>query len=120
MLAVIRTRYDGDSGYSIRNLKYMRQFAEEYPDFPFVQVPLAQITWYHHNSILPKVKDSALRAFYMTEAAIQGWSRDVMMMQIDDGYYRKALPLPNNFAPTHFPPRDALSARCRRNRRMEL
>ena len=31
------------SGYSIRNLKYMRQFAEEYPDFPFVQVPLAQL-----------------------------------------------------------------------------
>ena len=33
----------GDSGYSVRNLKYMRQFAEEYPDFPFVQVPLAQL-----------------------------------------------------------------------------
>ena len=36
-------RYGNDSGYSIRNLKYMRQFAVEYPDFPFVQVPLAQI-----------------------------------------------------------------------------
>ena len=36
-------RYGNDSGYSIRNLKYMRQFAVEYPDFPFVQVPLAQL-----------------------------------------------------------------------------
>lgn len=32
--------------------------------------------------MLPKIKDLALRAFYMTEAHIQGWSRDIMMMQI--------------------------------------
>lgn len=42
--AGLQKRYGGDSGYSIRNLKYMRQFADEYPDFPFVQVPIAQIT----------------------------------------------------------------------------
>lgn len=41
--ADLQKRYGGDGGYSIRNLKYMRQFAEEYPDFPFVQVPLAQM-----------------------------------------------------------------------------
>jgi len=58
-------RYGNDSGYSIRNLKYMRQFAVEYPDFPFVQVPLAQIIWYHHISMYPKVKDNILRAFYI-------------------------------------------------------
>ena len=109
----LQKRYGGDSGYSIRNLKYMRQFADEYPDFPFVQVPLAQlkekpflqarlakftvsadgefvqvplaqITWYHHISMFPKVKDLVLRAFYMTETHIQGWSRDIMMMQIED------------------------------------
>ena len=39
----LQKRYGGDSGYSIRNLKYMRQFADEYPNFPFVQVPLAQL-----------------------------------------------------------------------------
>ena len=125
----LQKRYGNDSGYSIRNLKYMRQFADEYPDFPFVQVPLAQlqerpylqarlakftvsadgefvqvplaqITWYHHISMLPKVKDLALRAFYMTEAGIQGWSRDIMMMQIEDGYYKKAVALPNKFDTT--------------------
>ena len=41
--ADLLTRYGSDSGYSIRNLQYMRQFAVEYPDFPFVQVPLAQL-----------------------------------------------------------------------------
>ena len=39
----LQKRYGKDSGYSVRNLKYMRQFASEYPDFPFVQVPLAQL-----------------------------------------------------------------------------
>ena len=125
----LQKHYGSDSGYSIRNLKYMRQFAEEYPDFPFVQVPLAQlqekpflqarlakftvsadgefvqvplaqITWYHHISMISKVKDTALRAFYMTEAAIQGWSRDIMLMQIDNGYHTKARALPNNFSTT--------------------
>ena len=93
-------RYGNDSGYSIRNLKYMRQFAVEYPDFPFVQVPLAQITWYHHISMFPKVKDNILRAFYITESALQGWSRDIMLMQIGDGYHKKVKSLPNNFADT--------------------
>ena len=122
-------RYGNDSGYSIRNLKYMRQFAVEYPDFPFVQVPLAQlqdnqvlksrlskftvtadgefvqvplaqITWYHHISMFPKVKDNILRAFYITESALQGWSRDIMLMQIEDGYHKKVKSLPNNFANT--------------------
>ena len=47
--ADLMMRYGSDSGYSIRNLKYMRQFAVEYPDFPFVQVPLAQL---QNNQVL--------------------------------------------------------------------
>ena len=46
-------------GFSSRNLKYMRAFAEAYPDQQFVQEALAQITWYHHITLLDKVKDSA-------------------------------------------------------------
>ena len=33
--------------------------------YPFVQVPLAQIIWYHHISMFPKVKDNILCAFYI-------------------------------------------------------
>ena len=138
--ADLQKRYGSDSGYSSRNLGYMKNFATEYPDFPFlqvplaklrempilqarlanftvsadgnfVQVPLAQITWYHHISMIPKVKDTALRAFYMTEAAIQGWNRDIMLMQIEDGYYKKARPLPNNFGTT-LPPVNSDLARA--------
>lgn len=47
--------------------------------------------------MISKVKTPLLRAFYITETAIQGWNRDIMMMQIEDDYYKKARPLPHNF-----------------------
>ena len=125
----LQKHYGRDSGYSPRNLGYMKQFVSEYPDFPFLQVPLAklqempilqarlakftvsadgefvqvplsQITWYHHISLIPKVKDVALRAFYITESANKGWNRDIMLMQIEDRYHTKAQSLPNNFNST--------------------
>ena len=112
------------------NLKSMRRFAEAYPDFPFLQVPLAkmenipigqvaldqfkeddkgfvqvelaQITWYHHISLLSKVKDIAERAYYITETAQNGWSRDVMLMQIANGYiHAKGHAINNLSKPCH-------------------
>lgn len=117
-------------GYSVRNLKYMRIFAEEYPDFPvwkipistleknqirqvtptelkeaeqFVQVPLAQITWYHHISLISKVKDKIERAFYITETAQNGWSRDIMLLQVESRLYERKGKSINNF-PVTLPP----------------
>ncbi len=121
----LTNRFPNDRGYSVRNLGYMKYFAQEYPDFPilqvplaklkgqairqvslaklgdkeqeFVQVPLAQITWYHHISLLTKVKDDIERAYYITETAHNGWSRDVMMMQINNGYINAQGHAINNF-----------------------
>lgn len=39
----LQKRYGDDSGYSSRNLGYMKNFAKEYPEFPFLQVPLAKL-----------------------------------------------------------------------------
>ena len=36
-------RFPDDRGYSTRNLREMKRFAESYPDFPFVQVSLAKL-----------------------------------------------------------------------------
>ena len=101
-------KFGKDSGYGVRNLKYMRQFAEEYPDFPFVQVPLAQngeivqvslaqIPWYHHISLISSVKDIKERAFYIQQTALQGWSRDVMLLQVDNDLYSKSGKALTNF-----------------------
>jgi len=39
-------------GFSPRNLKYMRKFAKVNQNEIIVQEMLAQITWYHHITIL--------------------------------------------------------------------
>lgn len=109
-------RFPDDRGYSERNLRNMKRFASEYPTFPIwqvalakleqlpirkavlaelpcaksgiVQVPLAQISWYHHMSLISKVPTEAERAFYIMETAANGWSRDVMLSQIANGYIK--------------------------------
>lgn len=112
--ADLSRRFPDDRGYSVRNLKNMRAFAKTYPHYPivqvplaqfdnmpvdpllranlhidadgFVQVPLAQISWYHHISLMSKVKDDVARTFYILETAANGWSRDVMMSQVANRY----------------------------------
>jgi len=129
--------FPDDRGYSLSNLKSMRRFAEAYPDFPilqvplaefqhfpigqvaldqlemnerkFLQVPLAQITWYHHISLLAKVKSVAERAYYIIETAQNGWSRDVMLMQIANGYIHAKGHAINNFEQTLPPPQSDLA-----------
>jgi len=128
--ADLQKLYHGENGYSVRNLKYMRQFAFEYPDFPIVQVPLAQlendknesiwqaslaklkedenfmqvslaqIPWYHHISLISKVKDVAERAFYIMKTAENGWSRDIMLLQVENDLYRNYGKALNNFHTT--------------------
>jgi len=108
----IKEQLTNTTGFSVRNLKYMRAFAKEYPDFPivqvplaqleneFMQVPLAQITWYHHISLLTKVKNVKERAFYIVETAKNGWNRDVMMLQIKSDLFNRSGKAINNFTQT--------------------
>jgi predicted nuclease of restriction endonuclease-like (RecB) superfamily len=130
--ADLTKRFPDDRGYSIRNLHYMRRFADAYPNFPILQVPLAglkrvpilqvplaelikagkdyaeialtQVTWYHHISLLSKVKDEAERAYYIIETAQNGWSRDTMLTQIANGYIHAKGHAINNFEKTLPPP----------------
>ena len=62
-------------GFSSRNLKYMRRFAEVYQNERIVHEVLAQITWYHHITILDKVKEPDARDFYIQSTISLGWSR---------------------------------------------
>ena len=70
-------------GFSKRNLLYMKQFAEAYPNFQITQVPLAQISWYHNITLLQKCSDEKIRFWYAQQALENGWSRDVMVHQIE-------------------------------------
>ena len=76
-------------GFSPRNLKYMRSFAEAYPDEQFVQQVVAQIPWGHNLRILDAVKVPVEREWYIRQTIEQGWSRNVLVYQIESGLYRR-------------------------------
>lgn len=76
-------------GFSVRNLKYMRKFAEEYPDFKFVQEVLAQITWYHNIILMDKIDDIEERKWYIKEIVQNGWSSNMLKMQINGSVYER-------------------------------
>lgn len=61
----IKMEFPTLKGLSVRNLKYMRKFAELYTDFEFVQTVSAQITWSHNIEIMDKVKSPDERKWYI-------------------------------------------------------
>ncbi len=66
--------FPGISGFSVRNLKYMRKFAEVHTDPEFVQTLLAQLPWWHNILLLEKLKDPEIRKWYVYEILHNGWS----------------------------------------------
>ncbi len=85
----IKLAFPNSTGYSVRNLKYMAKFAAEYPDGEFVQEVLAQITWYHHIALMDKVKDKSKAIWYAENTIKNGWSRNVLVHQIESGLYER-------------------------------
>lgn len=76
-------------GFSPRNLKYMRAFAEAYPNEQIVQEVLAQITWYHNIALIEKLKSPEERLWYAHKTVEHGWSRNVLVHQIETGLHRR-------------------------------
>lgn len=70
-------------GFSPRNLKYMRAFAEAWPDAKFVQEVLAQLPWYHQLALLDKLPSQETRYWYAAQAIEHNWSRNILVMQIE-------------------------------------
>lgn len=87
-------------GFSVRNLKYMRKFAETWRDSPFVQQVAAQIPWFHNCIILDKVSGLPDREWYIRETIRNGWSRNVLAHQIESGLVQRAGTAVTNFSAT--------------------
>ena len=87
----LKMEFPNIQGFSIRNLKYMKKIALEYPDFEFVQEVLAQITWYHNVILMDKIKSTEERKWYINETIKNGWSTNVLKNQIKKKYERQAI-----------------------------
>jgi len=79
----LRAAFPDMKGFSPRNLKYMRAFAEAWPDAEFVQEVLAQLPWYHQLALLDKLPGPQTRKWYAAKAIEHNWSRNVLVMQIE-------------------------------------
>ena len=79
----LRTAFPDMKGFSPRNLKYMRAFAEAWPDQEFVQAVLAQLPWYHQLALLDKLGTAEERQWYAAQAIKHNWSRNILVMQIE-------------------------------------
>lgn len=94
------------NGFSPRNLKYMRKFASEWPRRQIVQEVLAQITWYHNLALLEKCRDQDIRLWYVHKTVENGWSRNILALQIESRLHERMGKMPNNFVLT-MPPLDS-------------
>ena len=89
LAADIRREFPASKGYSVRNLKYMAKFAQTYPDREFVQQVVAQIPWGHNLVLLDKVSEPEERRWYLATCQKNGWSRSVLIHQIESGLYQR-------------------------------
>ena len=89
LAADIKLSFPEVKGYSVRNLKYMAKFAATYEDEDFVQQAVAQIPWGHTVVLLDKVSDSTVRNWYVEKIIENGWSRSVLVHQIESGLYQR-------------------------------
>jgi predicted nuclease of restriction endonuclease-like (RecB) superfamily len=100
LAADLRRAFPEMTGLSARNLKYMRAFAEAYPNREFVQQLAAQLPWWHIVVLLGAVKKQDEREWYMRQTVENGWSRNVLVHQIDSGLYQRQGKALTNFKRT--------------------
>ena len=79
----LRNLFPNMKGFSSRNLKYMRSFADTWTDLEFVQQAVAQLPWGHNLVLLDKLDTQEARLWYANKTIENNWSRNVLVMQIE-------------------------------------
>ena len=98
-------------GLSASNLKYCLRFFQFYANeqgisapadapAPFGQQPVDQMPWGHNIQIFTKCRSVAEARFYIEQALEQGWSRDVLALQLKSNLYGRAGKAVTNFSRT--------------------
>jgi predicted nuclease of restriction endonuclease-like (RecB) superfamily len=93
----LKERFPAARGFSPRNLKYMRAFAAAWSSSEVVQRTVAQLPWRHVITLLTKLDDIETRTWYAAAATEEGWSRDVLALQIDSRLHERSGRAISNF-----------------------
>ena len=88
LAADLRTEFPDARGFSSANLRYMRAFAEAWPDPAILQRVVGKLPWGQSIELL-RVKDATDRLWYAEAALGHGWSRPVLAAQIDTGLHKR-------------------------------
>lgn len=96
----LRRAFPDMKGFSRTNLKYMRRFAEAYPDLTIGQQVVDQLPWGHNIVLLEQVGSPAERLWYAEQTIEYGWSRNVLVHQIESGLHLRQGQAVTNFEHT--------------------
>lgn len=102
----LKTAFPEMSGFSSRNIKYMRKFAECWPDYEIVQRVVAQIPWRTNITLMDKLKTQEERIWYASKTIENGWSKTILELQIQSRLMERTGKTVNNF-PVALPPLDS-------------
>jgi predicted nuclease of restriction endonuclease-like (RecB) superfamily len=100
LAADLKERFPDAKGFSSRNLKYMRSFAAAWPGDSIVQQPVALLPWGRNIVLLDKLEDPDARRWYALEALSEGWSRNILSLQIERRLHERAGKAISNFQAT--------------------
>ncbi len=112
----LKIEFPDMKGLSPRNLRYMREFVLAYPKFTILQRPVAKLNnndknqsfailqqavaklpWGHNCTLLDKLKQPEERLFYAQKAVQNGWTRAMLVNQIESGLHKRQGMLTSNF-----------------------
>ncbi|CAM3516893.1 DUF1016 domain-containing protein [Deinococcus saxicola] len=105
----LKTEFPDMKGFSPRNLQYMQQFAATWPDAEIVQQLVSQIPWGHNIALMRSIKDPAAREWYARATIQHGWSRNILIHQMDSRLIERQGQATTNFGRTLLTPQSELA-----------
>ncbi len=102
----LKLSFPNMKGFSERNIRSMRMFYEEYSDDEKWQQLVAKLPWGHNLLLIEKIKDKDIRQIYAINTIKNGWSRNVLAIQIETEFHRRIANSDNNFN-VMLPPKDS-------------
>lgn len=96
----LKDSFPEETGFSPRNLKYMRKFAESWTDIEIVQRTVAQIPWRSNITLLDKIKEPELRLWYAQKTIENGFGKDMLVFQIESKLHLRQGNAVTNFTET--------------------
>ena len=102
----LKLTFPNMKGFSERNIRAMRSFYEEYAEDEKWQQLVAKLPWGHNLLLMEKIKDKTIRKVYAENTIKNGWSRNILAVQIETEFHKRIGNSNNNFN-TLLPPKDS-------------